>query len=76
MALYKYADDVGTSTSDAFDKIHDVGEGAPWSGIYRCGSCAAEIGIDAGRTLPPTHAGAAQGHKITWRLVVYAHHLT
>lgn len=76
MALYKYDHAVSKNNSDAFDRVLNVGEAAPWSGIYRCGSCTAEIGIDEGRTLPPTHAGAAQGHKITWKMIVFAQHLT
>jgi hypothetical protein len=76
MVWYKYDADIQKSNSEAYDKVLSPGEVAPWSGVYRCGSCAAEMVIDIGRTLPPTHAGAAHGHRITWRLVAYPHHLT
>jgi len=61
-------------TGDAYDKIHKPGETTPFSGIYRCESCGIEVVSEHNKPLPPTHAKAAQGHQITWRLVVYADH--
>jgi len=76
MAIYKYATDLDTSTSDAFDQENGPGVAVPHSGIYRCGGCKREAACNQGQPLPPqnhhTHS-TAQG-KIRWRLIVYANH--
>lgn len=79
MAIYKYNNDVSQSTHDAFDIVYKPGEMTPYSGVYRCQSCAVEIVSEQARTFPPTracrdHNPKAVGGTITWRMVVYAQH--
>jgi hypothetical protein len=74
MALYKYAQNLGTSTHSAFDQIFSPGIPAPYHGIYKCTSCGDEIAQPVGHILPP------QNHRqhnpssgpISWKLIVYA----
>jgi hypothetical protein len=79
MALYKYKNDVTTSTDDAFDRIYRPGDTTPYSGVYRCQSCAVEIVSEQAKPFPPTRACADHNRKvtsgtITWRMAVYAQH--
>lgn len=76
MAWYKYGDLLHhyTGNGDAYDAIHNPGSATPYSGIYRCESCGIEVVSEQGNPMPPTHAAAAQGHAIRWRLVAYADH--
>lgn len=52
MELYKYDVFLEKSASDAFDKLFEPSNPAPWAGIYKCHACGHEIGIAAGHTLP------------------------
>ena len=73
MALYKYADNLKTSTHNAFDDKHAPGDAAPYAGIYRCVGCGDEIGIAKGHTLPSqNHAQHSGTAKIQWQFLVYA----
>jgi hypothetical protein len=54
-----------------YDSLDNPGDITPHSGIYRCESCGCEIVSETSRPFPPTHANAAQGHKIQWRLVAF-----
>jgi hypothetical protein len=71
MVWYKNKDYFQYSASEAYDKLYKPGDIPDHSGIYRCESCGAEVVAEHSRALPPTHAKAAQGHKVTWRLVAY-----
>lgn len=76
MALYKYAQFVKQSDSEAFDAEHRPGAAAPFSGIYRCKGCAKEVASNEGEPLPPQNAhqhSSSQG-AIRWQLVTYAQH--
>jgi hypothetical protein len=74
MALYKYAQYLSTSDSDAFDKLWEPGQVPAHSGIYRCTNCGDEDACNKGNPLPP------QNHRqhnpnlgpIRWKLLVYA----
>jgi hypothetical protein len=73
MALYKYSDNLKSSTSTAFDDKHSPGVSAPHAGIYQCVGCGDEIGIAKGHTLPSqNHAQHSNNTKIEWKLLVYA----
>lgn len=76
MAWYKYKEFLHqfTGNGDAYDALHDPGEATPFSGVYRCESCGVEIVSEYQKPMPPTHANAARGHAIQWRLVAYADH--
>lgn len=79
MALYKYAQDVASSNSDAFDKLYDPGITTPHSGIYKCNVCKYEVASIEGRPLPPptdsNHGGwNCTPGSVRWRLAVYAVH--
>ncbi|MHB8412983.1 MAG: protein L [Candidatus Acidiferrales bacterium] len=63
-AFFEHSDDT------AFDKIHEPGDIAPYSGIYRCigcGKCETSI---KGRPLPPQnhHQHTSQQGRIRWQL--------
>ena len=76
MALYKRSSDVGSSSSDAFDKEFKPGATPDHSGIYRCKGCGREVVGEEARTLPPQNHhqhSQAQG-PVIWRLAVYAQH--
>ena len=70
MALYKFGAFLEQTNHAAFDELHEPGAVTPYSGLYRCEGCAVEVVSEHGRRLPPTHASAAVGHPIIWRLVV------
>ena len=79
MAMYKYRTDLENSTHDVFDKIYKPGDRTPYSGVYRCQSCAVEIVSEQANPFPPTRACREHNSKavtgfITWRMVVYAQH--
>ena len=72
MAVYKYVEFLETSDSEAFDKIIDPGDFAPWAGIYRCTECSQEVGTAGGQVLPRQshHEHSHSQGPIRWRLVV------
>jgi hypothetical protein len=72
MALYKYGQFIEKSTDEAFDKLIEPSNPAPWPGIYRCHAYGHEIGIAQGHILPPQnhHQHAPGLGRIQWRLVV------
>lgn len=74
MALYKYSQNLKTSTHEAFDQLQSPGETALHAGIYRCAACGDEIGIAKGHTLPPQnhHQHSPGAGSIKWQLLVYA----
>lgn len=76
MASYKYANDVSSNNSDAFDTEHSPGDMANNAGIYKCNGCGWEIAIAKGHTLPPQphHVHAASQGRVRWRLAVFAVH--
>lgn len=71
MVWFKNKDYFEHSTGNAYDKLYEPGDVPDHSGIYRCESCGVEVVAEHTRKLPPTHAGAAVGHIILWRLVAY-----
>jgi hypothetical protein len=73
MVWYKYPQFLQhfTGTGNAYDVVYNPGQVVPHSGIYRCESCGGEIICETGRTFPPTHANAAAGHPVRWRLAGY-----
>jgi len=76
MATYQDAPHVIRTPSAEFDKVHDPGGAALYSGIYRCIRCGYEIAIAAGHTLPPqSHPQhPASLGAIQWRLLARATH--
>jgi hypothetical protein len=72
MANYKYSQYLAQSNHSAFDAIHEPGDAAPHSGIYRCEGCAANVASNYSQPLPPqnSHQHDAQQGKIRWRLIV------
>lgn len=73
MATYKKKDYVQESQSTDFDGLHNPGDRAPASGIYRCEACGREISHNAGVPLPPqNHHQHPSGAAIRWRLIVKA----
>jgi hypothetical protein len=71
MAHYKYSQFLQQLDHVAFDQIHQPGIPAPYSGIYRCEVCGAEITEVVGRPLPPqNHHQHPQRQPIRWRLTV------
>ena len=76
MASYKYQRYIACSNSDEFDRDHQPGQAAPYSGIYLCVCCGRETAINRGELLPTQHHhehAVSQG-AIQWRLIVYASH--
>ncbi len=71
MVWYKNGHYLQKSDTAAYDKLWKPGETPDHSGIYRCESCGVEVVAEHTRKLPTTHAAAASGHTITWRLVAY-----
>jgi len=73
MALYKKAEYLAQSTSDAFDALHSPGTQTPHSGIYRCEGCGHEIVSEGGKTFPPQnhHQHTVAQGTIRWRMTVY-----
>lgn len=78
MALYKHAGALQQNNDVEFDKIHQPGFKAPYSGIYRCAGCGFEVASNEGQPLPPqNHHQHKQGQGlIRWNLVVFAQHQT
>jgi len=77
LAKYKHANFLAKSEDAEFDKVHQPGIAAPFSGVYRCPGCHREIASNEGEPLPPqthhAHNQQTQG-AIRWRLIVYADH--
>lgn len=72
MALYKYSQNLQTSSHEAFDQEHSPGVSAPLPGIYKCTNCGDEIAIAGGHTLPPqNHRQHTTTKPIKWKLIVY-----
>lgn len=76
MASYKYERYIARSDSNEFDKDHQPGQVAPFSGIYLCIGCGREYAINHDETLPSQshHEHAPSLGAIRWRLIVYASH--
>jgi hypothetical protein len=76
MPLYKRLDEFVYSNHTAFDVVHNPGQNAPFSGIYRCVICGWEEVSVANTTLPPQnhHVHAPGRGQIQWRLSAYARH--
>jgi hypothetical protein len=75
MAWYKYDQFIKKSNGDAYDHLHNPGQAAPHSGIYRCEVCAKEVASNQNQPLPPqNHHQHPQQAPIKWRLIVYADH--
>lgn len=68
--LYKYSQFFKQADGDAFDKIHESGAIAPFSGIYRCIGCGKSETSVKGKVLPPQnhHQHTPSQGKIRWRL--------
>ena len=76
MASYKYERYIARSSSEEFDRDHQAGHVAPFSGIYLCIGCGRETAINHDEPLPSrNHHDHAPGRgAILWRLIVYASH--
>jgi hypothetical protein len=72
MARYKYGEFFSQSQHEIFDKLHDVHDEVPLSGIYRCEGCGREISANKEDPFPPQnhHQHATSQGKIRWRLIV------
>ena len=72
MAIYKYDKYLKQSSHQAYDEIHQPGQSAPHSGIYRCEGCGLNDACNRGQPLPPQnhHQHTVQQGKIRWRLIV------
>jgi hypothetical protein len=76
VATYKYDQFISKVDHKAFDQEYSPGTAAPYSGIYRCGGCHAEVASNEKQPLPPQnhHQHSVQQGAIKWRLIVYADH--
>jgi len=76
MASYKYRHHIAQSSSVEFDRDHQPGQVASYSGIYLCVVCGRETAINHDEPLPSqSHHQHAPGQgAIRWRLIVYASH--
>jgi hypothetical protein len=76
MATYKYGQYLAKVDHAAFDTIHKPGTATPFSGVYRCMGCHAEVVSEKAKPLPPQnhHQHTPEQGEIRWRLVVYADH--
>jgi hypothetical protein len=76
VASYKHQQYIARSSSEEFDKDHQAGQVAPFSGIYLCIGCGRETAINHGQLLPSQnhHEHAPSQGAIRWRLIVYASH--
>lgn len=72
MAIYKYPQYLQQSNHAAYDAIHQPGDKAPYSGIYRCEGCGLNEASNQGQPLPPQnhHQHTVNQGKIRWRLIV------
>ncbi|WP_238908110.1 hypothetical protein [Achromobacter ruhlandii] len=72
MAQYKYPQVLTQNHHQAFDDLHGPGTAVPYSGIYKCQGCAAEIAANHGDPLPPQnrHQHTQGQGAIQWRLIV------
>lgn len=79
MALYKHGKVLTRDNDAEFDRVHQPGFKAPYSGIYRCSGCGFEVASNENQPLPPQNHHhqhqPAQG-AIRWQLVVFAQHQT
>jgi hypothetical protein len=77
MASYKDKTILFHDESTEFDKIHNPGDAAPHSGIYRCQGCGFEVASNQGQPLPTQNHAQHPATKglIRWKMVVYAMHL-
>lgn len=74
MPAYNNGDYFARRENPAFKALYKPGQRAPYSGIYRCESCADEIAHNGGNPLP------SQNHRqhrdprqpILWRLIAAA----
>jgi len=76
VASYKHQHYIARSNSGEFDKDHQPGQAAPYSGIYLCMGCGREIATNHGEPLPSQnhHEHAPSQGSIRWRLIGYASH--
>lgn len=76
MALYKYPTFLTQNKSNVFDTIHNPGDAAPYSGIYRCPGCRKEVASNYGQPLPPQNHHQHQPGlgAVRWQLIVIAEH--
>lgn len=75
MALYRKGTNVRPGSGDAFERLVDAGEPAPWAGIYACVACGDEMPAVKGTPLPGATGHPPHGEEwgpIRWRLLVFA----
>ena len=72
MAQYKYSQNLNQSNNAEFDRTHQPGIAAPWSGIYKCSGCSKEATSNQNQPLPPQnhHQHTPQQGAIRWQLIV------
>jgi hypothetical protein len=72
MAQYKYAKFLTQHDNPEYDKTHQPGVAAPWSGIYKCAGCGREATCNQHDPLPPQnhHQHNALQGAIRWQLIV------
>jgi len=71
MAVYQDPKFFVQQSDQAFDKLHNPGEIATHSGIYRCEVCGHEDVSTRGNPLPPqNHHQHNPPRSIKWRLIV------
>ncbi len=75
MAVFKNKDYFEHSTNAAFDQIHEPGDHAPHSGIYRCEGCGENAVSTYSHPLPPQnhHQHTVAQGAIRWRLIAATH---
>jgi hypothetical protein len=74
MAQYKDPKYLSQNSHSAFDELHQPGQVADNSGIYRCEGCGREVAANKNNSLPSQNHHQhrpGEGH-IRWRLVVFA----
>lgn len=57
-----------------FDTLHNPGDPAPYSGIYRCEICGLEATSEEDKPLPPGRSHNHSSKAVIWRLVAQAKH--
>jgi hypothetical protein len=72
MAQYKYPGFLQQNNNPEFDKTHQPGFAAPWSGIYKCTACGWEATCNRNDPLPPQNHNqhTTQQGAIRWQLIV------